>query len=644
MDENNNLEDLQKAYEADRQRKASKEEELKDAKQYLELLLKEVEGKEEEAASLRESLAESKEKIDQLTSGPKAKQSRLTRRVLLVVALIELLCIIGLLAYFVFIKESPSSSEPDETVVTGQVGEDGQSLVSPAAPEKKKYREDLETLASTVIAGNYKCTCELRDGLEYLVFSDGQISVGYKNEYYSDDVALRNCVFVEKNGRRYLFPAVYDLTGDPLKLIPQTTKIGESKCLVFDGAPPKGSGIPSMLRIFDCDGFKLCENEHLEKLLLGLFDFEYTEEQSEDNAYVVLSAQTSKALYRYKLDSAQYDEMVYFERHIPDMYADFTYEIGENGIRWSTVVRLYDKYVLGTLEGAFVPAGNDIGISDAKFAAFAQKEFGDPDNDCLIIPRTDIPERYYTIYWDNSERLLIEIDESLKMTPYNYDNLNTDDPNNFVYLDEGGNEVSIRGIDVSKFQDKIDWKKVAAAGVKFAIIRLGFRGMNEGSLELDNFYKTNISGALANGIKVGVYFFSQAVSTEEAVEEAEFVLKNIKGYDVTYPVVFDTEKVTTYDARANNLSMAERTDICLAFCDRIREAGYTPMIYANTRYMFMGIDLSRLEDVEKWFAVYSKDIKFPYEFGILQYSESGHVDGIAGNVDLDIAFKDYSQK
>ncbi|MCR5520526.1 MAG: hypothetical protein K6F44_01280 [Lachnospiraceae bacterium] len=644
MDENNNLEDLQKAYEADQQRKASKEEELKDAKEYLELLLKEVEGKEQEAATLRESLQESRERIDQLTSGPKARQSRLTRRVLMVLALVELVCIIGLLAYFVFVKDSISSREPGESVVMKEEAQAGQALETPNEPEKKKYREDLRSLAPTVIAGNFKCTCEQRDGLEYLVFSDGKISIGYKNEYYADEVALRKCVFVEKNARRYLFTADYDLTGDLLGLVPSMTRIGESRYLVFTGAPAAGSGIPSMLRLFDCDGFKLYESDHLEKLLLGLFDFEYTEEQTEDGSYVVLAAQTSKARYRYKLEKALYEEMVYIERHIPDMYADFSYEIGDDGIHWSTLVKLYDKFVLGTLEGSFGPSGNEIGITDAKFASFIQKEYADPAGNGLIIPRENVPDRYYTIYWDEGERFLVEIDESLKPVPYDFSRLNTDDPDNFVYYDGDGQEISIRGIDVSKFQGSINWKKVAAAGVKFAIIRLGYRGMNEGTLEIDNYYRTNIQNATANGIAVGVYFFSEAITTEEAVEEAEYVLKNIKGYNVTYPIVFDTEKVTTFDARANNLSMQERTDICLAFCDRIREAGYTPMIYANTRYMLTGIDLSRLEDIEKWFAVYSKDIKFPYEFGILQYSESGKIDGIGGSVDLDIAFKDYAEK
>ncbi len=644
MEENNNIEDLQKAYEADRQRKASREEELKDAKQYLELLLKEVEGKEEEAVSLRKSLTESKEKIEQLTSGPKARQSRLTRRVLLVVAVVELVCIIGLLAYFVFIKENPQTETKTTEKISSGIPLSNNESDSTVVSEKKKIRDDLQPLASTIISGNYKCTSEIRDGLEYLVFSDGSISVGYKNEYYTNDVTLRNAVFVEKDGRRYLFPAEYDLSGDLLDLVPKKIKIGTSNYLVFAGSPPAGSGIPSMLRLFDCEGFKLFESDHLEKQILGLFDFEYDEEQTEDESYVVFTARTVRARYNYKLDSSVYDEMVYFERNIPDLFADFQYDISEDGIHWSTIVRLYDRYVLGTLEGTFVPLGNEIGIAEAKYASFVHKRFAESGDSQLIIPQEEMPEIFYPVNWFDSRRLLVPVDNTLKMANYDFSRLNADDPNNYVYYDGDGREVSIRGIDVSKFQGDIDWKKVAAEGVKFAMIRLGFRGMTAGTLDIDEKYKANIEGALANGIKVGVYFFSEAINVEEAIEEADFVLDNLKGYDVEYPVVFDTEKVTTYDARANGLSMDERTDICLAFCDRIRKAGYTPMIYANIRYMLTGIDIERLEDVEKWYAEYSSDVKFPYEYGILQYSESGRINGINGNVDLDIAFKDYSEK
>jgi GH25 family lysozyme M1 (1,4-beta-N-acetylmuramidase) len=167
--------------------------------------------------------------------------------------------------------------------------------------------------------------------------------------------------------------------------------------------------------------------------------------------------------------------------------------------------------------------------------------------------------------------------------------------------------------------------------------------MNEGTLEMDPYFEANIKGATDNKIDVGVYFFSQAVTKEEAVEEANYVLEAISKYDITYPVIFDTERVTTYDARANKLGRDERTEMCIAFCDKIGKEGYTPMIYANTKYMIMGIDLEKLLKYDKWFACYSDNITFPYNFQMLQYSEKGSIPGIKGDVDLNISFIDYSK-
>ena len=150
-------------------------------------------------------------------------------------------------------------------------------------------------------------------------------------------------------------------------------------------------------------------------------------------------------------------------------------------------------------------------------------------------------------------------------------------------------------------------------------------------------------GAIKAGIPVGVYFFSQAVSEKEAADEAAFVLNAIAKYKVEYPVVFDTERVTTYNARANSLNMETRTTLARVFCEKVEAAGYKPVIYANTKYMLMGIDLTKLKDIDKWFAAYNPTITFPYDFQMLQYSESGTVPGISGNVDLNISFVDYSK-
>ncbi len=204
-----------------------------------------------------------------------------------------------------------------------------------------------------------------------------------------------------------------------------------------------------------------------------------------------------------------------------------------------------------------------------------------------------------------------------------------------------GQVLSKKGIDVSRYQGEIDWEKVAGDGVEYAFIRLGIRGSTEGKLMLDETYEDNMEGALENGIDAGVYFFTQALNKKEAVEEAEFVLENLKGYDVAYPIVLDVEEITTKNPRTKNMGKQEWTDVCIAFCDRIEEAGYVPMIYGNLKTFMLMVDLEQLEKYEKWFAYYRTPLYFPYEFSIWQYSSTGKVNGIGTDVDMNISMKDF---
>lgn len=206
-----------------------------------------------------------------------------------------------------------------------------------------------------------------------------------------------------------------------------------------------------------------------------------------------------------------------------------------------------------------------------------------------------------------------------------------------------GQVLSKKGIDVSRYQEKIDWKKVAGDGVEYAFIRLGIRGSTEGKLILDETYKDNMEGALKNGIDVGVYFFTQALNGEEAVEEAEFVLENLEDYDVSYPIVLDVEEITTKNPRTKDMGKQDWTNVCIAFCDRIKEAGYVPMIYGNLKTFMLMVDLEQLEDYEKWFAYYRTPLYFPYEFSIWQYSSTGKVNGIGTDVDMNISMKDWGE-
>lgn len=236
------------------------------------------------------------------------------------------------------------------------------------------------------------------------------------------------------------------------------------------------------------------------------------------------------------------------------------------------------------------------------------------------------------------------ITDTLKQHDYVYDNFKVMENNQIVYVDDTNEILSKKGIDVSRYQENINWKDVAADGVEYAFIRAGVRGTTEGKIQEDVYFEDNIEGALSNDIEVGVYFFSQAVTPKEAVEEAEFVLELIDGYDVNYPIVYDIEEVTSENARTNELTQEEYTENCIAFCETIEAAGYTPMIYGNLKSFMIMLDMTKLEKYEKWFAYYDEEVYFPYEFSVWQYTSKGVVDGIKGDVDLNVCMKNFGEQ
>lgn len=232
----------------------------------------------------------------------------------------------------------------------------------------------------------------------------------------------------------------------------------------------------------------------------------------------------------------------------------------------------------------------------------------------------------------------VPIKEELKKNSYLEENLVFDE-NGFANYYENGSLVSYKGIDVSKFQGKIDWNKVAEAGVDFAFIRVGYRGYGEeGRLVTDVTYEDNIKGANAAGVHAGVYFYTQAITEAELLEEVDLVLQEIAPYKIDCPVVFDVEKVSG-KGRMNAISVEERTNFAVLFCEKIKEAGYKPMIYLNMEMGALLLDLSRLEEYDKWFAYYNPNFYYPYAYDVWQYSDSGVVSGIPEKVDLNISFK-----
>ena len=202
----------------------------------------------------------------------------------------------------------------------------------------------------------------------------------------------------------------------------------------------------------------------------------------------------------------------------------------------------------------------------------------------------------------------------------------------------GGEDYNYRlGIDVSHYQGEIDWEKVKTSGIEFVFIRLGYRGYGEeGVLKEDTNFEKNIQGARSAGLDVGVYFFAQAVNEKEAIEEAQFVLDSLLEYNLQMPVVYDPESILHEEARTDHVTGEQFTKNTKAFCETIEEAGYDAMIYCNRLWQADKLDLTELSEYPIWYADYEEYPQTPYHFEIWQYSNEGTVDGILGNVDLNI--------
>ncbi len=229
---------------------------------------------------------------------------------------------------------------------------------------------------------------------------------------------------------------------------------------------------------------------------------------------------------------------------------------------------------------------------------------------------------------------------SVDKNRYSPDNFVTN--NGFIEYFVDGEKCCETGIDVSEFQGEIDWKKVKAAGIDFAMIRIGFRGYGDaGALIIDEHCRQNLENAIKAGVKVGGYFFSQATSAQEAIAEAKAVIEIVKDYKITYPIAFDWEIIGVDEARTDTVSVENLNKAAVAFCETIKAAGYTPSVYINKRMAYLKYDLELLKDYDIWLTEDGGEASFNYKYDMWQYSYTGAVDGIDGEVDLNISMKKY---
>ncbi len=196
------------------------------------------------------------------------------------------------------------------------------------------------------------------------------------------------------------------------------------------------------------------------------------------------------------------------------------------------------------------------------------------------------------------------------------------------------------GIDVSSHQGWIDWQAVAASDIDYAIIRAGFRGYSDGGTNQDDYFTYNIENAIANGLDVGIYFFSQALNEEEAKAEANEVLEMVSGYNLKYPIYFDWEPVEDNTARTATISSSELTRCAQAFCRTIENAGYEAGVYFNLSIAVHLYQLFDLKDYDFWLAEYQDVPSYPFAIDMWQYTNEGSVPGISTAVDLNLSFRE----
>ena len=232
------------------------------------------------------------------------------------------------------------------------------------------------------------------------------------------------------------------------------------------------------------------------------------------------------------------------------------------------------------------------------------------------------------------------------LTKNTYDFKNLSENANLRKYTDNGKKISYVGVDISKHNGKVNFNSIKAAGIDFVMLRLGARGYSTGQISLDDNFVENMEAAIEAGLDIGVYFYSQAISQEEVLQEANFVIQNLEPYraHITYPVAFDMENVANDKARIDGLSRDDKTSIAITFLSGIQTAGYAPMIYGNKEWLIKNVDLAKLQDYDVWLSQEQDVPDYPYQFAMWQYTTTGVLNGVTGDASLNLCFVSYSDR
>ena len=236
----------------------------------------------------------------------------------------------------------------------------------------------------------------------------------------------------------------------------------------------------------------------------------------------------------------------------------------------------------------------------------------------------------------------VTINQYLPKNPYDNAGFSLGNGRLTYYID--GNQVSFTGIDLSKNNNYVDFNDVRKDGIDYVMLRMGYRGYSTGQVTADEDFYDNLKRATDAGLKVGVIFYSQAVTIEEAKEEAAFVIEGLADYEIQYPVAFEMEFISNDNSRIDRLSKEEKTRIAGAFLEDIENAGYVGVIYGDKEWIMVEISYAALSNYGLWLKMESELPDFPYRFHMWRYANAGKVDGVTGTVPISISMIDYSVK
>lgn len=244
---------------------------------------------------------------------------------------------------------------------------------------------------------------------------------------------------------------------------------------------------------------------------------------------------------------------------------------------------------------------------------------------------------------DGTEEWVL-ISPYLKKNTYDFTNLS--ESANIRKYTENGKKISRIGVNISKHSSSVNFKSMKSAGIDYVMLRVGARGYGTGQISLDDNFVKNIEDAIEAGLDIGVYFYSQAINQDEAVQEANFVVQNLEPYKahINYPVAFDMENVANDRARIDGLSRDDKTAVTAAFLSGVQAAGYIPMLYGNKEWLIKNVDLTKLQDYDVWLSDDTDIPDYPYLFTMWQYTATGTVNGVSGDASLNICFVSYSDR